>query len=198
MAAHRGEIVVVRLRLALTVFGVLLAVSANAQSTSAIYIGQLTGHVGAAAGSDIRGKAVTPGVSASVTDVNGLGAELDVGYSPEVDDSQFASSAVTSLTVNAIGIWQKFAVRPYLVGGIGLLRVRADAPDIGLAFSRTDWALDAGAGVFYMLNDIFAIRGEVRYFRFLQGTDGLPLRLGGSFFEYWRTSIGATYAWPLK
>jgi hypothetical protein len=185
------------LRLALTVFGVLIATSANAQSTSAIYTGQVTGHIGAAAGGDLEGRSVTPGVSVSVTDVNGIGAELDVGYSPDIDET-FASSAVTSLTVNGIGIWQRSSVlRPFVVGGVGLLRVRAESSAVG-AFSRTDWAVNAGAGVFYMLNEMFGVRGEVRYFRFVQGTDGLPVRVNGSFFDYWRTSIGATYSWPLR
>ena len=162
-----------------------------------MYTGLITAHIGASAGGDVEGRAVTPGASMSVIDGSGVGAELDIGHSREIDETRFSSSAITSFTVNVIGTWQASVVRPFVVGGVGLLRVRAELPAVGLAVNRTDWAFDAGGGVLYMLNDIFGVRGEVRYFRFVQRHDDLPLRDNG-FFDYWRTSIGATFAWPIR
>ena len=185
----------VRLRLALTVVGVFIASAAHAQP--ALYTGLITAHLGASAGGDVEGRAVTPGASMSVVDDGGLGGEIDIGHSRAIDETRFSSSAITSFTVNAIGMWKASVVRPFVVGGVGLLRVRAERPDVGLAVSRTDWAFDAGAGVHYMFNDIFGLRGEVRYFRFMQRHDELPLRDNG-FFDYWRTSIGATFSWPIS
>jgi opacity protein-like surface antigen len=177
VAANGREIVVVRLRLALTMVGVLTASAAAAQQP--LYTGIITPYLGAAAGGDVEGRGVTPGASMAVLDNNGLGAELDVGHTRE------------------IGMWRISAVRPFVVAGAGLLRVRAELPVMGLVTSRTDWAFDAGAGVQYMFDDAIGVRGDVRYFRYLQRHDDLPLRDNG-FFDYWRTSIGVTFAWPIR
>jgi hypothetical protein len=48
-----------------------------------------------------------------------------------------------------------------------------------------------------MFDDATGVRGDVRYFRYLQRHDDLPLRDNG-FFDYWRTSIGVTFAWPIR
>lgn len=195
MAANGREIVVVRLRLALTMVGVLTASAAGAQQP--LYTGIITPYLGAAAGGDVEGRGVTPGASMAVLDNNGLGAELDVGHTREIDETLFSESAITSVMVNVIGMWRISAVRPFVVAGAGLLRVRAELPVVGLVTSRTDWAFDAGAGVQYMFDDAIGVRGDVRYFRYLQRHDDLPLRDSG-FFDYWRTSIGVTFAWPIR
>lgn len=185
----------VRLRLALTIVGVLFAASAAAQP--GLYTGMLTAHIGAAAGGGVGGTSVTPGASMSVTDGNGVGTELDIGNTRDIDDAQFLSSGVTSFTVNALGMWPKSWVRPFVVAGVGLLRVRAELADTNLDDNRTDWAFDVGGGVLFMLNDIFGVRGDVRYFRYMQRQIDLPVGQDGAF-DYWRTSIGFTYAWPIR
>lgn len=133
----------------------------------------------------------------SVTDGNGVGTELDIGNTRDIDDAEFLSSGVTSFTVNALGMWPKSWVRPFVVAGVGLLRVRAELADTNLDDNRTDWAFDVGGGVLFMLNDIFGVRGDVRYFRYMQRQIDLPVGHDGAF-DYWRTSIGFTYAWPIR
>ena len=189
----------VRLRLALTLVGVLAASAVHAQPP--LYTGMITPYVGAARGGDVEGPGVTPGVSMAVVDVSGLGAEIDIGHTREIDDTRFSSSAITSVMVNAVGMWQvpvvRRVLRPFVEAGVGLLRVRAEVPDSGLVTSRTDWAFDAGGGVIYMFNDLVGVRGDVRYFRYFERFDDLPLRDNG-FFDYWRTAVGVTVAWPIK
>jgi hypothetical protein len=186
---------VVRVRFALTVAGVLVASLAQAQP--ALYTGMITPYLGGAGGGDVDGRAVTPGVSMTVLDSSGIGAEVDLSHTREIDDSRFSSSAVTSFTVNVVGMWQAWTLRPFVVSGVGLLRVRAEIAEQGLVTSRTDWAFDAGGGALYMFNDIVGVRGDVRYFRYLQRFGDLPLRDNG-FFDYWRTTVGVTLAWPIR
>jgi hypothetical protein len=190
---------VVRRRLTLTLLTLagLLALAGRVAAQPALYTGMLTPHIGVAAGGDVRGGATTPGVSLAVLDESGLGAELDLGHSRSVNADRFSSSAITSLMINAVGIWTRFRVQPFVLAGAGILRVRAEIPEIGLITSRTDLGMSAGAGGLYMLNDIAGIRGDLRYFRYFQRHDDLPL-LDNGFFDYWRTSVGVTLAWSIR
>ena len=80
----------VRLRLAVTVFCLLLAASAHAQQT--LYTGMITAHIGAAAGGDVEGRGVTPGASMLVVDDTGVGAEIDIGHTRAIDQTRFSST----------------------------------------------------------------------------------------------------------
>jgi len=40
------------------------------------------------------------------------------------------------------------------------------------------------------------VRGDVRYFRFLESHPDLLLTSNG--FDFWRVSIGATFSWPIR
>jgi OOP family OmpA-OmpF porin len=62
----------------------------------------------------------------------------------------------TGLMLDALYVFNRNAVSPYLVAGVGGLQSRAPG------FSETNWAANAGAGVMAWIHDI-AIRGDVRY-----------------------------------
>lgn len=184
-----------RLRFALTLVGILAAATVEAQP--ALYTGLLTPHIGTSAGGDVRERGVTPGLSVAVLDPSGIGAEVDLGHSRRVDAERFSESAVTSLMVNAIGMWMRFPVRPFVVAGAGLLRVRTSIPDGVVLTSRTDWGFQGGAGAIYQFSEIVGVRGDVRYFRYFQRHPDLPL-LDNGFFDFWRTSVGVTLAWSIR
>jgi opacity protein-like surface antigen len=176
-----------------TIAAVLVAARVEAQ---ALYTGILTPHIGVAAGGDVRGGAITPGLSMAVIDLNGFGAEVDLAHSRGVDGDRFSESAITSLMVNFFGMWVRSPVRPFVVAGAGLLRVRAATT--GVVFtSRTDLAFNLGAGAAYALNEIVGVRGDVRYFRYFQRHPDLPL-LDNGFFDFWRTSAGVTLSWSIQ
>ena len=174
-----------------------LLVAAPVGAQPALYVGMFTPHIGASAGGDIRERGVTPGVSLAVLDNNGIGAEVDLGHSRRVDADRFTGSAITSLMVNFQGMWMRLPVRPFVVVGAGLLRVRAETPE-GIVFaSRTDLGFNAGAGALYSFSDFVGVRGDVRYFRYFQRHDDLPL-LDNGFFDFWRTSVGVTLSWSIQ
>jgi hypothetical protein len=180
-------------RLLVIALGVLAAIDAEAQTP---ITGLLTVHLGLASGGDTEA-GVSPGISMSIIESNGWGTELDLAHTVSFVDEAYDESGITSLMLNVVGFWPEMRVRPFALVGAGLLRVRAtpqfDAPDV----SRTDWAINAGAGALVMLDEAVGIRGDLRYVRYVGREDALPFVEEG-FFDYWRVSIGATWSWPVK
>jgi opacity protein-like surface antigen len=181
--------------LSLTLVCVAWAGIVQAQST--LLTGIATAHIGAATGGDVREKGVTPGLSVAVIESNGLGAEIDLGHARQFNDDVFGESGITSLMVNAIGVWPRWRVQPFIAAGAGLLRVRTSAPGGAVLVNRTDWGFDAGVGAVYALSDALGVRGDVRYFRYFQRHEDLPL-LDNGFFDFWRASLGITFSWTLR
>ena len=204
MAATRREVIVGRLvRVSVFVCSsslfVLSGAEAQAQASGGTFTGFATGSIGLARGGDVADSGWTPGGSIAIYDPSGWGAELDLAYVREFDKARFLESSVTSLMLNVTGIFRDEValVRPYLVGGVGLLRARVCAAGCLTAVSRTDVGFDAGGGVFVLFNEAFGARGDVRYFRNLQKDVDLPLTDNG-FLDFWRISIGATISWPIR
>ncbi len=179
------------------VLAIVILLPAGTVAQSAIYTGMLTPHVGAAHSGDIEDSGVTPGMSLTVVELGRLGAELDLSHALQFDDSRFAESGITSLMINVLGMSPDETARPFVVAGVGLLRVRASLADGESIASRTDWGFNAGGGLLYMVNEAVGIRGDVRYFRYFQRHDDLPL-VDDGYFDFWRTSVGVTFAWPIR
>jgi opacity protein-like surface antigen len=129
-----------------------------------------------------------------------LGFEIDFGYSPNFFETstattnsfQFTSkSNVTTLTGNLVIGAHTGAVRPYVVGGVGL--IRSNVQDIGEVFSvnsKNDFGLDVGGGVMGFFSHNVGLRGDVRYFRGFRGTSDNATGLTLSDFKFWRGSLG--------
>lgn len=137
-----------------------------------------------------------------------VGFEVDFGYSPNFfetntgdSDFDFASNSnVTTLTANAIigipvGGTTGGSVRPYVVGGVGLIRQNVgDVGDLFDAQSKNDFGFDVGGGVMGFFNSNVGIRGDVRYFRSFKGSDSDTLTgLALSDFNFWRGSVGVSF-----
>lgn len=185
--------------LTLALFCLIVPAAAHAQAVGTGFTGFATVFFGPAHGGDIRDIGWTPGVSAAVIDANGWGAELDLSHVREFNGDQFVESGITTLMFNAVGMWPEpdALLRPYLLGGVGLLRARACVANCQLVVSRTDWGMDAGGGVFVVFNEFVGARGDLRYFRYLQRHGDLPLTDNG-FFDFWRTSVGVVVSWPVR
>ena len=171
--------------------------SAGAVHAQSLFTGLLTGHIGAAVNGDVGDATTTAGVSLAVVDISGFGAEIDVAHTGAFDKQFFADSSVTSFMVNFIGLYPDERFRPFVTVGAGLLRLRTSLVSGQTPVGHTKVAWDAGGGLFYMASDFFALRGDVRYFRLFERPTDLVLRDSG-FFDYWRSSIGATFSWPIK
>jgi opacity protein-like surface antigen len=162
-----------------------------------VFTGLLTGHIGAASGGDVGGATTTGGASMAVIDDNGLGAEIDIGHTGGLDDDFFADGSVTSFMLNFIGVYPQGRFRPFVNFGAGVMRLHTTLATGEPTVRHTEAGWNAGGGLFYMVNDYFLLRGDLRYFRLFERPEELVLHDGG-FFDYWRTSIGATFSWPMR
>jgi hypothetical protein len=177
---------------------VLLApVTASAQ-------GYLTAFVGGNFGGD-------SGVSLdeSVTDTSSLdfgarlgamgaifGGEIDVGYTPDFygKGTIFDSSGVLTVMGNVVIGIPLGPVRPYFLGGLGLVRRTVDyAPGEGQG-SVTDSraAYSIGGGVNFFFGEKVGINADLRYFRNFS-TGNSFLDLSNDSFNFTRGSLGVTF-----
>ncbi len=134
-----------------------------------------------------------------------IGVEVDLGWSPNFFefttgdvDFDFGDSNLTTLMGNLvvgipIGGQTGGGIRPYGVGGIGLMRSSISAGDVFDDIDSNDLGFNVGGGVHGFFNDNVGLRGDIRYFRSL--ADDEPdddLDLGLSDFQFWRATIGVT------
>src|SRR4051812_20289804 len=140
--------------------------------------GFVTPWVGSAFGSSIQNGQASIGVSAGGMGAGIIGGEADFGWSPSFfgTKSDFGNNTVLNLMGNVIigvpiGGTRGSGVRPYVVGGIGLLRTQIDGGTIAKVSSSDNmFGWDAGAGVMGYFTDHVGLRGDVRY---LRGTSDL-------------------------
>jgi opacity protein-like surface antigen len=146
------------------------------------------------------------GVSVTGMGKGVIGGEIDFGYSPNFFENAAANngfdftsdSNVTTLTGNLIvGVpvgGHGAQIRPYAVGGVGLIRSNVqDAAGLFDVNSKNDFGFDVGAGVMGFFSQNVGLRGDVRYFRSFQGTSDNATGLSLSNFNFWRASLGVSF-----
>jgi opacity protein-like surface antigen len=147
------------------------------------------------------------GVSVAQMGAGVIGWEVDLGYSPNFFETGTATnnafeftndSNVFTLTGNVIvGApigGHGGSIRPYAVGGVGL--IRTNLQDFAGAFdvsSKNDFGFDVGGGVMGYFAQNIGIRGDIRYFRSFTGSDNNATGLGLSDFHFWRGSVGVAF-----
>jgi opacity protein-like surface antigen len=179
-----------QLVLGVTLLGALLGLAepARAQSMFAPYVGFTTG-------GDTTTNGLTVGFSTAFIEDSDLGVEFDVAHSRTFNDVDFQSSGLTTVMLNFIAAPKVTRqLRPFVIAGIGAIRARGCAADCVREVSRTDFGLDAGGGVMWALDDMFGVRGDVRYFRYAQIHRDLP-RLDNGPFDFWRVTFGGVITW---
>ena len=138
------------------------------------------------------------GGSVSLVSEGIFGIEGDIGYVPgffERGDREIVvpGSFVTSLTGSAILTlplsFTRESLRPYFVGGGGL--IRAEARDITSTFPirSTMPAITLGGGAVGFLSNTVGVRFDLRYLRSLGAGDDM-IAGEGPRVRFWRGSIG--------
>jgi opacity protein-like surface antigen len=136
-----------------------------------------------------------------------FGAEFDLGYSPNffetgntnADGFNFTNDSnvltlMGNLIVGAPVGGHGPSIRPYAVGGVGL--IRSSVQTVGDVFdvrSKNDFGFDLGGGVMGFFGQNVGLRGDVRYFRSFNGNSDNVTTLGLSDFHFWRASAGVTF-----
>jgi len=162
--------------------------------------------IGSAFGSSIDNGRGTFGVSAGAMGSGIVGGEVDFGYNPSFfgTNTEFGTNSVLNVMGNVIvgvpigGTYGK-GVRPYVLGGAGLIRTQIDGANNTTFFtpssSNNMFGWDAGAGVMGFFNDHIGLRGEIRYLRATHDMNsGInTLDLNGNKLHFWRPSIGVVF-----
>lgn len=138
-----------------------------------------------------------------------FGVEADFGFSPNFykdtvgpGDFKFGDSnlftAMGNVIIGApIGGQSGPGVRPYVTGGVGVIRSHITADRFFNELSTSDLGYNLGGGVMGFFGDNVGLRGDLRYFRSFQDTepgDG-DLDLGLGDLNFWRGSVGVTFRW---
>jgi len=136
------------------------------------------------------------GASVGATAAGVIGVDFDFGYSPVFFGNGLNSHVLTAMGNVSVGIpiggTSSPGVRPYVTGGIGLIRARLESPFYGYSIANTDVGVNFGGGVTGFVANHLGVRADLRYIQSLEDNYSVSpfnqLDLGG--FHYWRTSIG--------
>jgi opacity protein-like surface antigen len=154
-------------------------------------------------GSNVDNGRTTFGVTAGGMGAGIIGGELDFGYSPTFfgTEDDFGSNTVINLMANLIvgipiGGQTGAGIRPYVSGGLGMLRTQIDGgtfTDVSSKNNMLGW--NAGAGVMGYFADHIGLRGDVRYMRGFEdlNTGITAIDVNGGQMRFWRASIGVVF-----
>jgi hypothetical protein len=129
-----------------------------------------------------------------------LGIEADIGYAPGFfeggGEELISESSLTTITGNVlVGLPRQttqYTLRPYFVGGFGMMHARTFDSLLVLPLSLTRAVFDVGGGATGPLSDRTGLSWELRYFRNvgggLRGQSSLPERL-----SFWRANMAVVF-----
>ena len=126
-----------------------------------------------------------------------IGFEADFGYAPGFFQSGgqnlVQSSSVTTVTGNIVFAVPRrvsgYTLRPYFVGGVGVMRTQIDDRGDLPTVSRLA-AVDVGGGVTGFLSDRIGLNWDVRRFWSVGGKDqGRGFSFGPEQLSFWRASM---------
>jgi len=175
---------------------IAMPVTARAEGYVAPWVGANWG-----SGNRIDNGRAAFGVSAGAMGGGIIGGEMAFGYSPSFfgTDNDFGHNTVIDLMGNLIvgvpvGGTHGAGIRPFVTGGIGLLRTQIDGGTLTAVSAKNNMlGWNAGAGVMGYFNDHVGLRGDLRYTRGFEdlatGNTGIDL-LGNNQLHYWRLQAG--------
>jgi hypothetical protein len=127
-----------------------------------------------------------------------VGVEVEAadapGFFQSGDKHLVLDSRVTTVSGNVIVAaphrLTEYWLRPYFVGGAGLMRVK-DTTSLGVFdVSRVVPAVDVGAGVVAFLTNFVGVSWEIRRFQSITGSPPeVGLSFGGESLSFWRATM---------
>jgi hypothetical protein len=140
---------------------------------------------------------LTWGTSLLMTGEGWTGVEIDFGHTPSFYGDGLVPDADSSLTtlMASLAVGLPFGgehgpgIRPYAIGGMGLMRSHLDAAAGDTTVNQI--GITGGAGIMLFFGDHTGLRGDLRYFRALQDFEvdnagGIDL----DTVNFWRATIG--------
>jgi hypothetical protein len=152
--------------------------------------------LGVNTGSRNASSAIDFGANVGTTVAGVIGVDFDFGYSPDFFGSTLNSYVLTTMGNVTVGIpfdrTRGSGIRPYVTGGLGLIRARIESPFYGYSVANNDVGVNFGGGVTGFLGEHVGVRADLRYIRSLEDDNSTnpfgQIDLGR--FHYWRTSFG--------
>ena len=146
-------------------------------------------------------KKITFGISGTLLSDRVLGIEAGVSHVPGFFSGidplgllRIKSSRVTtvdgSVIVAAPLSVTRESLRPYLIGGLGLMQARSDDPASIFPLDKNFLAVNVGGGAIGLLTPRSGVRFEIRHFKAASGANGPLAREGLSRLSFWRASVG--------
>jgi len=166
----------------------------QAQSRSmGTFQGLFAPHLGAAVGGDVSSGRITWGASVAVHEQDGWGAEIDFGRATDASVDRQPLD-LTTYMVNASWMRPTGQIRPFGIGGIGVMHVNGCTAPCTRPASTYDLGWTAGGGVLARVSDWVALRGDLRYF--FASADHVDLGRPDNL-DFWRVSMGVTLMWAI-
>lgn len=131
-----------------------------------------------------------------------LGVEADFGYVPGFFQRSrtglvLRSSALT-LTGSVVATLPRrivgYSLRPYVVGGFGLLRARTDDAVDALSITENLPAITVGGGVTGFFSEGWGVSWDLRYFRSVGQPETAPATsIGSPQLSFWRANVALAF-----
>jgi hypothetical protein len=123
---------------------------------------------------------------------NGIvGFEANFGYTPNFfDENDFDNNELDlmgNLLIGPMAGSGGYGIRPFVVGGLGLIRTSFEGTD-----ATNDFGFNVGAGLEGYFSPHVGLRGDVRYFRTINADDVEDVDFDLGEFDFWRATIGIT------
>jgi hypothetical protein len=138
--------------------------------------------------------AIETGGSVGVTAGGVIGADVELGYSPNFFGNALSSHVLTTMGNVTLGIpfdRTHAGLRPYATGGMGLIRAQIGGAPYGYSISSNDVGINVGGGIMGFFGQHLGIRVDLRYLHSLEDNTSVPSKpVDLSRLHYWRTSFG--------
>jgi hypothetical protein len=141
---------------------------------------------------------VTFGSSFGLLTSGVLGVEADIAFVPGFFEgravvSSFLTTVMGNVIVAAPLDVAEYGLRPYLIGGAGLLRARGD-DQFGPVISNNLFGMNVGGGAIGPISPRSSLRFDLRYVRNLS-SDPEALTVGGERLKlsFWRATVGLSF-----
>jgi opacity protein-like surface antigen len=172
------------------------AAPARAQGFVSPFIGyDFGGDSGCAEADDCEDKKLNWGVGFGAMG-SVLGFEEEFSYASNFfGDVPGQSTSVLTLMSNLMIAPAIGPVRPFVVGGIGLMKTNVDFDSSSsfLSADNNSAAWDLGAGVMGFFGEHVGVRGEIRHFRSFSDFDVLGVSVDNTKLRYNRASAGVIF-----
>ena len=180
----------VRLAVLLASFTLLPAAAARAQGFVSPLIGfNFGGDSGCPEITGCEEKRLNAGVSLGVIG-SVFGFEEEFAYASNFfGETPGVSSSVLTVMTNVMFVPDIGPIRPYVVGGVGLIKTKIELTPASLLTSDNNhFGWDLGGGVMVFFGEHVGIRGDIRYFHAFQDLELLGFSLGDTKLDFGRAA----------